>query len=70
MSEESDSGLLRDLKEKMDEKQDQVTDMNDAIVDKINDMKDSTIGKIDDIRDSTEENVAIAKELAIYRDAI
>lgn len=56
MSDESDSGLLKNLKEKIEEKLDQATDMKDSIVDKIGDLKDST-----------EENVAIAKELASYQ---
>ena len=56
MSDESDSRLLKNLKEKIEEKLDQVTDIKDSMVD-----------KIEDLKDSTEENVAIAKELASYQ---
>lgn len=56
MDEETDSGLLKGLKDKIEQKLDKVTDVKDSIVDKIGDFKDST-----------EENVAIAKELASYQ---
>lgn len=56
MSEDSDSGLLKGLKEKIEEK-----------IEKVTDIKDSVVDKITDIKDSTEENVSIAKELASYQ---
>jgi len=56
LSEDSDSGLLKGLKEKIGGKLDKVTDIKDSVADKIG-----------DIKDSTEENVGIAKELASYQ---
>ena len=56
MSDESDSGLLKGLKEKMGEELHKVTELKDSVVDKVS-----------DIKDSTEENVDIAKELASYQ---
>lgn len=56
MDEETDSRLLKGLKDKIEEK-----------LDKVNNVKDSIVDKLGDFKDSTEENVAIAKELASYQ---
>jgi hypothetical protein len=56
LGEETDSRLLKSLKEKIEGKLDKVTDVKDSVADKISNFKDST-----------EENVAIAKELASYQ---
>lgn len=53
---EEDPGLLKNLKEKITEK-----------LDKVSDVKDSVVDKIGDLKDSAEENAGIAKELASYQ---